>query len=568
MTHNEIRRALAVYRDLRGAERDEVDRHLQSSAGCSAQLKAYRADDDQLRYLRDERPDTRLRERMLEATYGALTPSRESRHVPALRLAIGALSVLLVVSVAFLSFGGNLPLTGFPALGLRTADTPSPASSAVGGFVWQTDGTYGYRMMRPKGEEWAAESAPGWRFYLMPRSLQGRDALGLRVTNLSAVEEGRTSDDLEVLALFEANPSLDGWTAGIEAGLARDAWQPIRLVRSSPAAKIYLLPADASLDPRAIRLTGFRVEGDAALMIDLFAIGSYASLDRLEADGIVEDLATMLNSASAIPVDPTNISPALPPPLPTPPMPVVRPTSTPAPRPTSPVIGAAPTGLPPAPGGTPAAVIPAPAATTAPEGMRRGNVTTVELDIFSGRPNPSWSLSETEAQQLRAKLEKLPEVACRPLDLPLGYRGFVVQLAQRPELSNEYRVRVYNGQARWGDPWSPGTVAFCVADSGREVERFLLAGARPHVSGDIYSMVESQIGATGAPSPTATTAAPTAASSPAATAAGTLAYIRDGATWAVTLPNGKPRRLAPADPDVALRWSSSGRWLATRYRSG
>lgn len=55
--------------------------------------------------------------------------------------------------------------------------------------------------------------------------------------------------------------------------------------------------------------------------------------------------------------------------------------------------------------------------------MTGGDV-RVEIDVFSGRPNPSWALSPAEAGDLAARLRDLPrEGRPRPR---LGYRGFVV----------------------------------------------------------------------------------------------------------------------------------------------
>ena len=50
----------------------------------------------------------------------------------------------------------------------------------------------------------------------------------------------------------------------------------------------------------------------------------------------------------------------------------------------------------------------------------------VELNIFSGRPNPFWELSEEEASELAKRLARLT-----PTNHPsrlgrLGYRGFII----------------------------------------------------------------------------------------------------------------------------------------------
>ena len=56
----------------------------------------------------------------------------------------------------------------------------------------------------------------------------------------------------------------------------------------------------------------------------------------------------------------------------------------------------------------------------------------VTLDVFSGRPNPSWRLSPEEAEELVRKLEGLPASDRSPAADDLGYRGFVVTGLQGP----------------------------------------------------------------------------------------------------------------------------------------
>lgn len=55
-----------------------------------------------------------------------------------------------------------------------------------------------------------------------------------------------------------------------------------------------------------------------------------------------------------------------------------------------------------------------------------GPAIEVELDIFSGRPNPRWALSAEAAKRLQADLEERA-TAESPAALGLGYRGFVIR---------------------------------------------------------------------------------------------------------------------------------------------
>lgn len=58
----------------------------------------------------------------------------------------------------------------------------------------------------------------------------------------------------------------------------------------------------------------------------------------------------------------------------------------------------------------------------------------VELDIFSGRPNPTWMLSEKEEKQLMERVlaepKQLAAVDSPDEALGLGYRGFIIRQAK------------------------------------------------------------------------------------------------------------------------------------------
>jgi hypothetical protein len=127
------------------------------------------------------------------------------------------------------------------------------------------------------------------------------------------------------------------------------------------------------------------------------------------------------------------------------------------------------------------------------EATRDPEMTQVTLDIYSGMPNPEWTLTAGQTQELRALLDVLPETPCQHMNLNLGLRGFVVELGQRPELSNEYRLRVYAGLVRWGDPWNPEAVATCRTDTDNRVARFLLASGQAHMPEGVYALVASEV---------------------------------------------------------------------------
>jgi hypothetical protein len=84
----------------------------------------------------------------------------------------------------------------------------------------------------------------------------------------------------------------------------------------------------------------------------------------------------------------------------------------------------------------------------------------VELDVFSGRPNPRWELDEPSSRKLRELQSRLTRAREAPAEPPgLGYRGFVYSDAGG-------QVRVYRGYVR--------TARAFLADPSFSIERYLL----------------------------------------------------------------------------------------------
>jgi hypothetical protein len=112
-----------------------------------------------------------------------------------------------------------------------------------------------------------------------------------------------------------------------------------------------------------------------------------------------------------------------------------------------------------------------------------GDVMNVELDIFSGRPNPVWSLSERQVGEMDAIIETLPATtASVPTRPGLGYRGFVVtRLPQRA-----WRLDLFKGFVAIA---SEGRTEIR-SDRERKLERFLLDSAGSELSEAIRRRVE------------------------------------------------------------------------------
>lgn len=109
----------------------------------------------------------------------------------------------------------------------------------------------------------------------------------------------------------------------------------------------------------------------------------------------------------------------------------------------------------------------------------------VELDIFSGMPNPRWSLTKVEADSFVTQLAALPRTSARERSGNLGYRGFIVQC---PRGANTELIRIQNGTVHT----SSGVTNVYAYDKDRALERWLLNTARPHLENELFQTVERE----------------------------------------------------------------------------
>jgi hypothetical protein len=107
----------------------------------------------------------------------------------------------------------------------------------------------------------------------------------------------------------------------------------------------------------------------------------------------------------------------------------------------------------------------------------------VELDLFSGMPNPSWILTEGEAGSFVQRVAALPRISARNLAGNLGYRGFIVQCEQG---ANSRVIRIQKGTVEI----SEGTNTVFALDAGHVLERWLLNSGKPYFNNDIFQIVE------------------------------------------------------------------------------
>lgn len=106
--------------------------------------------------------------------------------------------------------------------------------------------------------------------------------------------------------------------------------------------------------------------------------------------------------------------------------------------------------------------------------------TVVELDVFSGRANPSWTLSGDDAGQVLDLLRNAPTVGRRSIENNLGYRGFVVEA---PEVGI---IRVQNGIV---EVTGENEITYR-SDPDRVIERWLLESGRGQLEESVYDIVD------------------------------------------------------------------------------
>lgn len=103
----------------------------------------------------------------------------------------------------------------------------------------------------------------------------------------------------------------------------------------------------------------------------------------------------------------------------------------------------------------------------------------VELDVFSGRPNPAWELAPEEVAELAQRLTGLPRTDQPPGEGGLGYRGFTISNPSR-SAGLPAEIRVFSGVLAL-----PENGAMVYHRDEHDVERWLLAQAARHGYGDL-----------------------------------------------------------------------------------
>jgi len=89
------------------------------------------------------------------------------------------------------------------------------------------------------------------------------------------------------------------------------------------------------------------------------------------------------------------------------------------------------------------------AAAIALSGCAKRSAVRVELDVFSGLPNPTWELALPDVTDIVAKIGSLPRADVRVAVPDLGYRGFLLSTSDDEiRVFRGYLIRNERGQTR------------------------------------------------------------------------------------------------------------------------
>lgn len=109
----------------------------------------------------------------------------------------------------------------------------------------------------------------------------------------------------------------------------------------------------------------------------------------------------------------------------------------------------------------------------------------VELDLFSGRPNPSWELRPDQVQELLGFLSGLPLKPGEPADHGLlGYRGLILRAGQD-------FPRILVGCGEVVQEGRDGSLVY--EDTGSKLEKWLLDQAEGQIEPGLLRSIREEL---------------------------------------------------------------------------
>ena len=118
-------------------------------------------------------------------------------------------------------------------------------------------------------------------------------------------------------------------------------------------------------------------------------------------------------------------------------------------------------------------------------------LSTVTLDVFSGRPNPTWTLTKEQGLLFLNNISELKPTTENIQSYPekiLGYRGFIVDQITNKDLTSK-RFEIYNGAIKV----LSNSSSYFLKDNNFPLEKWLLQIAYNHIDNDTFNFVKEEI---------------------------------------------------------------------------
>ena len=126
-------------------------------------------------------------------------------------------------------------------------------------------------------------------------------------------------------------------------------------------------------------------------------------------------------------------------------------------------------------------------AMSAPKAAATPAGAVVTLDVYSGRPNPSWPLSEALTAELRRRLDGMP--ASKPAGSEFDGLGYRAVSAELPASAGAAVVTAARGVVTY----EGGGERRAYADPGRQFELWLVRTGADHLPPDLLQYVEREV---------------------------------------------------------------------------
>ena len=123
--------------------------------------------------------------------------------------------------------------------------------------------------------------------------------------------------------------------------------------------------------------------------------------------------------------------------------------------------------------------------------IHANKIFNVTLDVFSGRPNPTWPLTKEQSILFLNNISEIKPTTENMQNYPekiLGYRGFIVDEKGDKDLPLK-RFEIYNGAIKVFS----NNVSYILKDKDFQIENWLLQTAYNHIDNDTFNFVKEDI---------------------------------------------------------------------------